>query len=45
LSDTEERRRARQFGLHYCSNYRNLVRFNPEFCAYCPHNGLKKTKD
>lgn len=29
-------------GLHYCSQYNNLVRFNPEFCGKCPYNGLKK---
>ena len=45
MNNSEERRRVRQVGLHYCSNYRNLVRFNPEFCASCPHNGLKKTRD
>lgn len=29
-------------GLHFCTQYNNLVRFNPKFCAKCPHNGLKK---
>lgn len=28
-------------GLHYCSRYRNLVKYNPEFCGKCPHNGLR----
>jgi len=38
----EKRERLRQEGLHYCSHYRNLVRWNPEFCGKCPHNGLKQ---
>jgi hypothetical protein len=22
-------------GLHFCGEYSNLVRFNPQFCSYC----------
>ena len=27
-------------GLHFCRRYKNLVRFDSEFCARCPFNGL-----
>ncbi len=29
-------------GLHFCTQYNNLVRFNPKFCGKCPHSGVKK---
>jgi hypothetical protein len=46
LSDkSEEKRRVRQVGLHYCRHYRNLVRFNPNFCGPCPYNGMKQAED
>ena len=28
-------------GLHFCKRYKNLVRYNAEFCARCPFNGLR----
>ena len=31
------------FGLHFCGHYKNLVRYNAEFCARCPFNGLRDT--
>ena len=35
------RERLRGLGLHFCGRYRNLVRFDPEFCGSCPFNGMK----
>jgi hypothetical protein len=33
---TEEKKRAlKSMGLHYCRYYRNIVRFNPDFCGKC----------
>lgn len=29
-----------RIGLHFCRRYKNLVRFDSEFCARCPFNGL-----
>lgn len=38
----EERMRVyRETGLHYCSNYNNLVKFNEDYCPKCPYNGLR----
>jgi hypothetical protein len=37
----ERRERLKRVGLHFCSRYRNLVRFDPEFCGRCPFNGLR----
>jgi hypothetical protein len=46
LSDkSEEKRRVKQVGLHYCRQYGNLVRFNPKFCGSCPYNGMKQAED
>jgi len=28
----------RSIGLHYCSRYRNIVRFDRELCGKCPYN-------
>lgn len=28
-------------GLHFCKRYRNIVRYDPEFCGSCPFNGLR----
>jgi hypothetical protein len=36
------REKIRNTGLHFCTQYNNLVRFNPQFCGKCPHSGLKK---
>jgi len=33
---------AKTPGLHYCKNYKNLVKYNDELCGHCPYNGLKK---
>ena len=42
----EKTRRLISSGLHFCRYYENLVRFDPEFCGKCPHNGLRpQTKD
>jgi hypothetical protein len=41
MSSTEKTRRLISSGLHFCSHYKNLVRYNPEFCGKCPHNGLR----
>ncbi|MCX6648685.1 MAG: hypothetical protein NTV61_04770 [Candidatus Bathyarchaeota archaeon] len=32
----------RNTGLHFCTQYNNLVRFNPKFCGKCPHSSLNK---
>lgn len=49
LSRTETAKKTRRLlssGLHFCRYYENLVRFDPEFCDKCPHNGLRpQTKD
>jgi hypothetical protein len=45
LSDHGHQSRAAELakvGLHFCRYYRNLVRYDPEFCGKCPHNGLKR---
>lgn len=36
-----KRKRLINVGLHVCKRYRNLVKYNPEFCGNCPFNGLK----
>ena len=41
MSSTEKTRRLISSGLHFCSHYKNLVRYNPEFCCKYPHNGLR----
>lgn len=41
MADSPEDK-VRNTGLHFCTQYNNLVRFNPKFCGKCPHNGLKK---
>ena len=28
-------------GLHFCRKYDNLVRYNPELCGDCEHNGFR----
>lgn len=38
---TAKRRKRINVGLHICKRYKNLVKYNPEFCANCPFNGLK----
>lgn len=45
MSDHGHQSRAAELakvGLHFCRYYRNLVRYDPEFCGKCPHNGLKR---
>ena len=32
-------------GLHHCSYYDNLVKYNPAFCGKCPHNGFRPRVD
>ena len=39
----ERQKRVASIGLHFCSYYKNLVRYNAEFCARCPFNGLRDT--
>ncbi|MCW3992061.1 MAG: hypothetical protein NWE79_05085 [Candidatus Bathyarchaeota archaeon] len=43
--DVEDRSRRLEglkgMGLHFCSRYSNLVRFDPVFCGRCPFNGMK----
>ncbi len=34
--------RLARLGLHFCRHYQNLVKYNPEFCGKCPHNGLRR---
>jgi len=41
LGDEEKRDRLNRIGLHFCRRYRNLVRYNPEFCEKCPFNGMR----
>jgi len=38
-----KRKRMIRIGLHFCKLYRNLVKYNPEFCDSCPFNGLRDT--
>jgi hypothetical protein len=39
---TDHTKKVRNPGLHFCKNYKNLVKYNPELCGHCPYNGLKK---
>ena len=32
-------------GLHHCSYYDNLVKYNPTLCGKCPHNGFRPRND
>lgn len=41
----EKRRRLLRVGLHFCRNYGNLVRYDPDLCDGCPHNGLGDRRD
>ncbi|MGD0802585.1 MAG: hypothetical protein ABSA11_00725 [Candidatus Bathyarchaeia archaeon] len=34
--------KMRNTGLHFCTQYNNIVIFNPKFCGKCPHSGVKK---
>lgn len=40
--DEKAEKLKKEKGLHYCDQYNNLVRFNPDFCEGCPYNGLPK---
>lgn len=41
--DVEDKRsELENFGLHFCKRFKNLVKFNPEFCGKCPFNGLSR---
>ncbi|MGD2142591.1 MAG: hypothetical protein PVH79_03820 [Candidatus Bathyarchaeota archaeon] len=39
--DQEKAERMIKVGLHFCSRYNNIVRYDPELCGSCPYNGLK----
>lgn len=39
--DLEKRVTKNKVGLHFCRRYRNLVRYDPNFCKTCSFNGLK----
>lgn len=41
----DERTRLKSMGLHYCSYYQNIVKWNPEFCGSCPYNGRNNEKE
>ncbi len=44
MGDEERREKALRLiksGLHFCSRYNNLVRFNPGLCGKCEHNGFR----
>jgi regulator of replication initiation timing len=44
MRDEERREKALRLiksGLHFCNRYNNLVRYNPEFCGNCEHNGFR----
>ncbi len=44
-SDAKEKTsRLIKVGLHFCSHYKNLVQYHPEFCGKCPHNGLRRPR-
>ncbi|MBL7168937.1 hypothetical protein ISS40_09695 [Candidatus Bathyarchaeota archaeon] len=32
-------------GLHHCRYYDNLVRYNPNLCGKCSHNGFRPRED
>jgi len=42
---SDKREKLRRVGLHYCGRYRNVVRYNPDFCGACQHCGLRKRPD
>ena len=42
---TDEGYKTPKRGLHYCSYYDNLVKYNPNFCGKCPHNGFRPRGD
>ena len=31
-------------GLHFCDMYNNLVKYNPELCGKCEHNGFRSMR-
>jgi hypothetical protein len=35
-SQLTESNSNRHVGLHFCRNYQNVVRYNPELCGKCP---------
>ena len=37
----EKALRLDKSGLHFCSKYDNLVRYNPELCGDCEHNDFR----
>jgi hypothetical protein len=47
MGDNERREKALRLiksGLHFCNRYNNLVRYNPDLCGKCEHNGFR-TRD
>lgn len=30
--------KLKKIGLHYCKHYKNIVKYNPEFCDECIYN-------
>jgi hypothetical protein len=44
MGDEERREKALRLiksGLHFCTRYNNLVKYNPGLCGKCEHNGLR----
>ena len=47
MGDEERRETALRLirsGLHFCDRYDNIVRYNPELCGNCEHNGLRSQR-
>ena len=42
---TDDESKTPKRGLHHCRYYDNLVKYNPNFCGKCPHNGIRLRGD
>jgi len=41
VDDMEKANKLIKSGLHFCNQYQNIVKYNPELCDKCEHNGLR----
>ncbi len=45
VTTTDDGSRMPSGGLHHCRYYDNLVKYNPNLCGKCPHNGFRPRED
>ena len=45
VTTTDDGSKKPKRGLHHCSYYDNLVKYNPTLCGKCPYNGFRPRGD